>query len=181
ITVSVDGVEKTVTSENCKGSFKVKDVPPKDIKVCELATKKIITIKETDFDASKHSKNLKDCETVIVKDIKVCELATKKIITIKETDFDASKHSKNLADCKETPPAKIEVCDITTKTIVTINEADFDANKHTTDLSKCEETPVTPPELPQTGAGENIVAIVGLGALIASLAYYIASRRALNQ
>jgi uncharacterized repeat protein (TIGR01451 family)/LPXTG-motif cell wall-anchored protein len=39
----------------------------------------------------------------------------------------------------------------------------------------------TPPELPQTGAAENIVAVIGLGALIASIAYYAASRRALNQ
>lgn len=40
---------------------------------------------------------------------------------------------------------------------------------------------VTPPELPRTGMSENIVAVVGLGALIASIAYYVASRRALNQ
>ena len=39
----------------------------------------------------------------------------------------------------------------------------------------------TPPELPKTGMTENIVAVIGLGALIASLAYYVASRRALNQ
>lgn len=85
-------------------------------------------------------------------------------------------------------PGKITVCDLTTKQIVTIKESDFDQNKYSKDLSKCAETPVppvtppvTPPELPHTGAGENIVAIVGLGALIASAAYYIASRRALNQ
>ncbi len=78
-------------------------------------------------------------------------------------------------------PKKIKVCDLTTKQIVTIDEKDFDETKYSTDLSKCEETPVTPPELPKTGAGESIVAIVGLGALIASAAYYIASRRALNQ
>jgi len=39
----------------------------------------------------------------------------------------------------------------------------------------------TPPELPKTGTSENIVAVVGLGALIGSIAYYVASRRALNQ
>lgn len=144
VTFTVDGQDKTVTSENCKGSFKVPAVPPKKIEVCELATKKIVTINES--------------------------------------DFDSSKYSKNLADCKETPVVKkIEVCEIATKKIVTINESDFDANKYTKDLNQCKETPVTPPELPQTGAGENIVAVLGLGALIASLAYYIASRRALNQ
>lgn len=34
---------------------------PNEIQVCELATKKIITIKESDFNSSKHSKNMKDC------------------------------------------------------------------------------------------------------------------------
>ena len=149
------------------------------IKVCELATKKIIMIDEKDFDSSKYSKNLADCKEEEVT-IKVCELATKKIIVINEKDFNSSKHSKDLSKCKE-EVTTIKVCDLTTKQIVTINEKDFDETKYSKDLSKCEETPVTPPELPQTGAGESIVAIVGLGALIASAGYYIASRRALNQ
>jgi len=178
VTFTVDGQDKTATSEGCKGKFEVKELPPKEIKVCELATKQIVTIKESDFDSSKYSKNLDDCKE---KYIKVCDLSTKTIVTIKESDFDADKYSKDLNKCKETPPTKIEVCEISTKTIVTINEKDFDDSKYTKDLSKCEETPVTPPELPKTGAGESIVAIVGLGALIASLGYYIASRRALNQ
>ncbi len=40
-----------------------KECPPvvKKIQVCELETKTVISIKETDFDASKHSKNLEDC------------------------------------------------------------------------------------------------------------------------
>lgn len=45
---------------------------------------------------------------------------------------------------------------------------------------RCDDTPpVTPPELPKTGTTENIVAVLGLSALIASIAYYVASRRAL--
>ncbi len=39
--------------------------------------------------------------------------------------------------------------------------------------------PTTPPELPKTGAGESIAAILGVGALIASIGYYVNSRRAL--
>lgn len=80
--------------------------PPvvKNIQVCELATKKIVTIKESDFNASKHSKNLNDCkETPVPGKIQVCELATKKVVTISETAFDASKHSKDLNACVETP------------------------------------------------------------------------------
>ena len=153
---------------------------PEKIIVCELATKKIITINESDFDAKKHSKNLDDCKTVPPVKITVCELATKKIITIDEKNFDATKHSKDLNDCKTVPPTEITVCEIATKKIVTINKADFNETKYTTDLTKCAETPVTPPELPHTGAGEDIVAILGLGSLVAGVAYYIASRRALG-
>lgn len=40
-------------------------------------------------------------------------------------------------------------------------------------------TPVTPAELPHTGASENIIAFLGLGAIITSISYYITSRRAL--
>lgn len=82
---------------------------------------------------------------------------------------------------KECEPGKITVCELSTKTIVTINEKDFDASKHSKDLSDCTVIPPTPPELPKTGASENIVAVVGLGALIGSIAYYVASRRALIQ
>jgi len=129
----------------------------------------------------------KDCTPPVVKKIQVCDLTTKKVISINEKDFNAKKHSKNLADCKVVPPTKIEVCEITTKKIVTINKSDYDTTKYTTDLTKCEDAPVTPPvtpetppELPQTGAGENIVALFGLGSIVASVAYYVASRRGLG-
>lgn len=147
----------------------------KDIIVCELATKKIVTIKESQFNSTKYSKNLKDCETPGT--IVVCELATKKIVTINVNDFNSSKYSKNLDDCKVIN--KITVCEISTKKIVTILESDFNSTKYSKDLSACT---TTPPELPKTGMGENIVAVLGLGALIASVGYYLASRRAaMNQ
>ena len=75
--------------------------------------------------------------------------------------------------CDEEQPKKITVCEVSTNKIISIKESEFDASKHSKDLKDC--------ELPHTGPAENIVAIVGLGALIASAAYYIASRRALNQ
>jgi len=77
---------------------------------------------------------------------------------------------------KTCEPGKISVCELASKKIITIDETAFDASKHTKDLSLCSELP---PELPRTGVSENIVAVVGLGALIASIAYYVASRRAL--
>ena len=75
--------------------------------MCELATKKIITIKEADFNSSKHSKNLNDCK--VPGKITVCELATKKVIQIDENKFDSSKHSKNMKDCETTPVVPTEL------------------------------------------------------------------------
>ena len=43
---------------------------------------------------------------------------------------------------------------------------------------RCTVTPpVTPTELPVTGAGANIASFLGLGALVASIGYYLTSRR----
>lgn len=39
---------------------------PKEIQVCNLADKKVITIKESEFDSAKHSKDLSKCETTTV-------------------------------------------------------------------------------------------------------------------
>jgi uncharacterized repeat protein (TIGR01451 family) len=111
-------------------------VQPKDIQVCRLSDKKIVTIKETEFDAQKYSKNLDDCKPV-VKDIQVCELATKKVITIKETEFNSTKHSKNLDDCKTVVIKDIEVCRLSDKKIVTIKENEFDAKLYSKNLNDC--------------------------------------------
>ncbi len=42
-------------------------------------------------------------------------------------------------------------------------------------------TPTTPSELPTTGMTENVLGVLGIGAMIAASAYYISSRRALAQ
>lgn len=81
---------------------------------------------------------------------------------------------------KKCEPGKISVCEVATKKIVTIKESEFDTTKYSKNFNDCKETPVTPPELPQTGAGDNIVAVLGVGALIAAISYYVASRRALS-
>lgn len=111
------------------------------------------------------------------KDIKVCRLSDNTIITIKETEFDATKHSKNLDDCKSNPK-DIVVCRLSDKKIVTITEAEY-ANakdKYSKTLSDCDSATVT--ELPETGAGDIIVSMLGLGSLTAVIGAYLASRRA---
>jgi hypothetical protein len=84
------------------GGTKECETPPKKIKVCELANKKIITIDEKNFDRAKHSKDLSKCaETPTPGNLNVCDLETREVVTIKETEFDASKYSKDLNDCAE--------------------------------------------------------------------------------
>ena len=73
------------TGPNCVKSLTVVPSEPNTIQVCELATKKIITIKETDFDASKHSKNLEDCKE------EMCPIPGKEHLP------------KDSPDCVETP------------------------------------------------------------------------------
>lgn len=44
-----------------QAKVKCEEQQPNDIQVCDLATKKVITIREDQYDAAKHSKNLADC------------------------------------------------------------------------------------------------------------------------
>ncbi len=84
----------------------------KDIQVCDLTTDKVITIKEKDFDSSKHSKNLDDCKKVTPGEITVCDTTTNTIVTINESDFDSSKHSRDTSVC--TTPAELPETGIST-------------------------------------------------------------------
>ncbi|GEM_PF-147691 len=89
----------------------------------------------------------------------------------------------------EVPPVtpevpEIKVCDLTSKKIITIKKDQFDNKKHSKNLTKCAETPVitpdTPTELPTTGLSDSLMATIGLGSLVASIGYYVASRRSLG-
>jgi uncharacterized repeat protein (TIGR01451 family) len=166
-----DDADVTVNGDECK--------PPVKIKVCELTTKKIVTIDEKDFDSTKHSKNLEDCKEITRK-VEVCNPATGKIITVDEKDAD--KYAPIGSDkCKE-----MKVCVIKDKTVQIIKKSDFDADIHTTDMSVCKETPevpetpetpTTPTELPQTGPADMVAKLAAVVSLTASTAYYVASRR----
>lgn len=176
--------------------------PPKPpvvtkIQVCDLATKRIIVIKESDYRSDRHSKNLADCKTVVVKKyIQVCLLSSKSIVKIEEKDFNSSIHSRNLADCKTVVVnKKIQVCVLASRTLATIDEKDFNASLHSTNLADCQPcpydsslpkdspncvppaTPVTP-ELPKTGIGDAMMSAgVGIGSLIVAGSAYVGSRK----
>lgn len=86
-------------------------------------------------------------------EMKVCELKTNTIITIRKDQFNAHLHSTNLDDCKVVPPAP--------------------------GVPEVPATPDVPGELPTTGLGNSFMALVGLGSLVASISYYVISRRSL--
>lgn len=81
----------------------------KDITVCRLSDKQVVTIKESQYNADLYSKDLKDCADKPEQpgEITVCELESGKIVTISEDAYDSSKYSKDLknAACveEETP------------------------------------------------------------------------------
>ena len=169
-TVTVQTSLGDQTSANCTKTFTVTPPPVVTINVCDLATNKVIQINEKDFDSSKQSKKLEDCQRIVV-----CDLATFTQVVIKEADFDSSKQSKDIANCHA--PVTTQVCNLATHTVITINEKDFDSNKYSRTTTNC--VVVTPPELPHTGVGSAIGSVMGLGSVVASLGYYISSRRGL--
>jgi len=74
-----------------------------------------------------------------------------------------------------TPPHKVQVCDQHTGKVITVEEKDKDKYKPVGDVA-CQPAP---PELPHTGPADTIGSIIGVGSLIASIGYYVASRRGL--
>lgn len=129
---------------------------PKDIVVCELATKRYpVTIKENEFDQKKHSKNPEDCKEK-PKEIRVCDIETKTWITISENLYDTKKHSTNPADCEVKPVPPVE--------------------KPTPPAPQPEPTPA-PRELPKTGTLNLFGGTVGITSMALAAYYYAASRR----
>ena len=65
VVFSLDGVDKTTTDNTCKKSFTIEPEPPVSEKVCDLDSKKIITINTRDYDSKKHSRSLTDCSIAV--------------------------------------------------------------------------------------------------------------------
>ncbi|MEO5950308.1 MAG: PKD domain-containing protein [Candidatus Saccharimonadales bacterium] len=88
--------------------------------------------------------------------------------------------------CKTEIAIDVEVCAVPGKETFPANSPNCVENctvpgKETLpkDSPECVVPPVTPPELPHTGAGDGIGAVIGLSAIVASTGYYVASRRSL--
>jgi hypothetical protein len=139
------------------------------IKVCDLSTYKVITIREDDFDAKKHSKDLTLCNPM-----QVCDLASKQIVSIPKGQYNETKYSTDLAKCAPVTPGMIQVCRLSDKAVVSIKETDFNEATYTKDLSQCQ---VTPAELPSTGPEAGILGMIGAGSMTGSAYYWLRSRR----
>jgi uncharacterized repeat protein (TIGR01451 family)/LPXTG-motif cell wall-anchored protein len=179
VTVTIDGQDKTATSENCKKQFTV--TPPNMVQVCNPETGEIITMPESDKDKYKPIGD----EACQPKKVQVCNPETGEIITVDEKDQDKYKPVGDQA-CQPKTPEQVEVCNPETGKVITVNKEDADKYKPVGDEA-CQEIPITPPttpetptELPHTGASDGIIALLGAGSLIAAIGYYIASRRGLN-
>lgn len=82
---------------------------------------------------------------------------------------------------KTCQPNTANACNLDTKQIQTVDVSQIDDIHFTKDLSRCETPttpPTTPPELPHTGPSGTVASVFGVGSLVLSLSYYIASRRA---
>ena len=124
----------------------------KDVTVCEIATKKIVTIKESVYNANKEKYADKDSDKC--KAITVCEISSKTVITISREQYNA--HKDLYADQNS------EVCKPVKK-------------PETPETPKTPETPVV--ELPKTGFDLSAMSLIGAGALTYAGYAYIASRR----
>lgn len=136
--------------------------PVPNILVCDLYTKKMVTIKESAYNTTHYSKNAADCN---IATIKVCDLTTLKVISIKENTFNSRTQTKNLAACTP-PPGDIVVCDLATNTMITIKENAFNATAQSKNPADCEPTPVVleATSLPNTGPGAVLI-VFGLSIL----------------
>lgn len=87
-TACVNATEVNPTSptatDDCDDAKVTVTPPVATIQVCDLASKTVITIKESEFDASKYSRNLDDCK-------KPCDTNTESCVSVTE-----SKTAKNL-------------------------------------------------------------------------------------
>ena len=156
VTVTVNGKEGSdvqKTSQGCQTQITVKPEP--EIQVCRLSDKKYpVTIKESEFDEKKYSKNPNDCKEV-PEELEVCILESKEIKKIKKEEFNEKIHTTDLSKCKEKPVTPPETPSTPPKT---------------------PETP-TPGELPKTGTANIVMSALGLGGLTTAIIAYVASRR----
>lgn len=162
----------------------------KDVTVCEIATKKVVTIKESVYNANKSAYADKDSDLCketpapVDQEMVVCNVKTGIVETIKESVYNADK--SNYVN-KDSDQCKVKVCEISSKTVITTSKQQQTAHPElyeAADSATCKPaevktpaTPTTAPELPKTGIELNALSLTGLGALSYAGYAYVVSRR----
>ena len=163
VTVTVNGKEGSdvqKTSQGCQTQITVKPEP--EMQVCRLSDKKYpVTIKESEFDEKKYSKNPNDCKEV-PEELEVCVIESKQTKKIKKEEFNKEIHTTDLSKCKEKP--------------VTPPETPSTPPETPSTPPKTPETP-TPNQLPRTGTANIVMSALGLGGLTTAIIAYAVSRR----
>lgn len=153
-----------------KGKYDPVDSPKcKDIQLCRLSDKKIVTIKQATYDSNKaaYSTNLADCAPPVkvcdpstgniisvpkkdegkyapvdsdkCKEIELCRLSDKKIVKVKRAVYDNNQSAYSTNPLDCAPP--VEVCDIKTGTIITVPKKD-EGKYLPVDSSECKKMKV---------------------------------------
>ncbi len=202
LTVTVDGQDKTVTSDACKKPFevvkentpgiviekKVDGVKQKQVGVDQEFTYQLVVTNTGEVDLTDSVVTDKapagvtfikasagtiadNAWTSTIASLKVGQ-STSFTITAKVPSY-VPGSIVNTA-CVDSPqvPGSPDSCDKATVEVPKPCVPGTDA--------ACTKTPEVPSELPKTGAGDGIIAILGAGSIIAAIGYYIASRRALS-
>lgn len=103
------------------------EVPEVLIKVCDLATNKIVDLNKSSYNESRYSKNPADCTK-----IQVCDKISNTIATIREPEFDKQTQTKDLTECDD-----MQVCDLQSGGIAIIKRNQFDDKRYSQDAGDC--------------------------------------------
>jgi len=217
VTVTVNGKDQTVTSDNCKKPFEVTEIPVTPVYTCDAITKSSLsrtqysftgtataeggatitgytfdfgdgTTPQTGANATVQHTYQKDGTYTVKLSVNV------KVNNENKTVTDATKCVTQVTvspeECLPGIPVGDSRCTPAQECKPGIPMGDSRCEEKCTVPGKetlpknspdCVVTPpTTPPELPHTGASDNIFALLGAGSLIAAIGYYVASRRALQ-
>lgn len=136
-------------------------VEEKKVTVCDLDTKQLKQVNESEADAGNYSRNESDCRT---KQITVCDTEAGRVVTIDEDDFDSSRYSRQTANCQaagnddddasQNPDdgsntgnnpgtgntGSMTVCDTTTGQVVTIPVSQYSPSRYSMNTTNCQRT-----------------------------------------
>ena len=192
VTVKVNGQTKTVSGPKCQANVTIETPPPTPEYICNALTVDKIDRTHFKFSTSYTVTNATFKKvSYVIRDASGSEVANLDGDTYAQdkptaysvqayvtVDVKGEEKTVTADSCKQpftvTPPNKVQVCDQNTGKTITVEEKDKDKYKPVGDVA-CQP----PAELPHTGPAEIIGSTLGIGSLIASIGYYVASRRGL--